>query len=132
MVRKLVLAIEHDWRLRRLIQANLEAYGLQVRGAVNGRHSLHLLGKHQPDLILVDTDLPDMEVAHLLERLKTELGEQVPIIVLSSEPPGRHLRQNGHRIWYLLKPFAAAALLEQVWQALEDVTADAGQTATDG
>ncbi len=23
--------------------------------------SLHLLGKHQPDLILVDTDLPDME-----------------------------------------------------------------------
>ena len=120
MAEKTVLAIEHDWRIRRLIQANLGAYGLEVRGAVNGRHALHLLAEHAPDLILVDADLPDMEVAHLLERMRAQLGERVPIIILLSEPPSRHMQKNGHRISYLLKPFAAPALLQQVWDALSE------------
>ncbi len=80
--------------MRRLIQANLEALELEVHGAVNGRHGLLLLDKHTPDLILVDTDVPDMEVTHLLDRVRDQLSEQVPIIVLSAEPPSRHLNQT--------------------------------------
>jgi DNA-binding response OmpR family regulator len=107
--------------MRRLIQANLEAHELEVHGAVNGRHGLLLLDKHTPDLILVDTDVPDMEVTHLLDRVRDQLAEQVPIIVLSAEPPSRHLNQNGDGISYLIKPFAVHNLLQEVGQALEGV-----------
>ena len=118
------MAIGHDWRMRRLIQANLEALELEVHGAVNGRHGLLLLDKQKPDLILVDTDVPDMEVTHLLDRVRDQLAEQVPIIVLSAEPPSRHLDQNGDGISYLIKPFAVHSLLQEVGQALEGVPVD--------
>jgi DNA-binding response OmpR family regulator len=131
MATRHVLAIGHDWRMRRLIQANLEALELEVYGAVNGRHGLLLLDEHTPDLILVDTDVPDMEVAHLLDRVRDQLAGQVPIIVLSAEPPSRNLSQNGQAISYLLKPFAVHTLLQQVGQALDGVPVDGGRTDQD-
>jgi DNA-binding response OmpR family regulator len=114
--------------MRRLIQANLEALELEVHGAVNGRHGLLLLDRHRPDLILLDTDMPDMEVTHLLDRVRDQLAGQVPIIVLLAEPPSRHLYQNRQSISYLLKPFAVHTLLQQVGQALDGVPVDGGRT----
>jgi DNA-binding response OmpR family regulator len=118
--------------MRKLIRANLEAFGLEVQGAVNGRHGLHLLNKQMPDLILLDTDVPDMEATHLLDRLQDPLAEQVPIIVITAEPPSRRLDRNGHAIRYLLKPFAVVTLLEQVGQALGGIPKNKGPTAQDG
>ena len=65
-----VLAIEHDWRMRKLIRANLEALGLRVREAVSGQHSLDLLAEGWPDLILLDLDLPETDADQLFERLR--------------------------------------------------------------
>lgn len=128
----LVLVIGPDWRMRKLIQANLEAFGLEVQGAVNGHHGLYLLDKHRPDLILLDTDVPDMEMTHLLDRLQDRVTLPVPIIVLCAEPPSRLLNQNGQRIRYLLKPFAALTLVQQVGQSLDTVLEDGGQSAQTG
>ncbi len=83
-------------------------------------------------MILLDADLQDMEATHLLGRLLTQVGDQVPIIVLSSEPPSRRLQQNGHHISYLPKPFAAPALLTQVRQALGELGPDEGQATIEG
>lgn len=131
MSERCVLAIEHDWRLRKLIQANLEPFGLEVRAAVNALHSLDLLQWIQPDLILVDTDLPDMEFTHLLDRLQAQLDGNVPILVLCADPPSRQLRQNGHAVSFLQKPFAIPALLQHVRQALGGMPHEAG-CAEDG
>lgn len=121
-----VLAIGRDWRIRKLIRANLEALGLEVRGAVQGHHGLHLLGEERPDLILLETDLPDVELTQLLDHLQAQLAGQVPIIVICAEPPSRHLRKNGCAVSYLLKPFAAPDLLQQVKQALGGLQVDKG------
>ncbi|HSR31747.1 MAG TPA: response regulator [Anaerolineae bacterium] len=123
------MAIEHDWRLRKLIQANLEPFGLEVRAAVNALHSLDLLQWIQPDLILVDTDLPDMEFTHLLDRIQAQLDGPVPILVLCADPPSRQLRHNGHAISFLQKPFAIPALLLYVRQALGDMPHEARRAA---
>jgi len=132
MAAKSVLVIGHNWRMRKLIQANLEAFGLEVQGAVNGHHGLSFLDKHRPDLILLDTDVPDMEVTHLLDRLQDQVTLPVPIIVLCAEPPSRLLNQNGQAISYLLKPFAALTLLQQVGQSLRGISEDEVQAAQDG
>lgn len=110
--------------MRRLIQANLEALGLEVRGAVSGQHSLHLLNEDTPDLILLDADLPDIEVPLLLDHLQAQLSGQVPIIVMCAEPPSRRLRQDRYAVSYLLKPFAIPALLQQIRQALDGMPVD--------
>ncbi len=116
--------------MRKLIRANLEAFGLEVRVAVNGGHGLHLLGQDKPDLILLDADLPDMETSLLIDHLQAELAGQVPIIVLSAEPPDRNLKENGLAFSYLLKPFAAPALLQHVGQALGGIAGDRAETIT--
>jgi CheY-like chemotaxis protein len=115
-----MLAIEHDWRLRKLIRANLEPLGFEIQEAVNGQHGLQLLGESQPELILLDLDLPGVDVVHLLHALHARLaGRPAPIIALSAEPPSRELQRQGYVHSYLPKPFAASALLEQVQRALD-------------
>jgi DNA-binding NtrC family response regulator len=131
MGKRRVLAIEHDWRMRKLLQANLESMGLDVQGAVNGQHGLHLVSQGTPDLILLGTDLPDIETPRMLEHLHTQLSGQVPIIVMSAEPPSRGCRENERATGYLLKPFAAPILLQSVGQALDDALSGAGGTTED-
>ena len=128
MSKSCVLAIEHDWRMRKLLQANLEPLGLEVRTAVNGLHSLALLRGRKPDLILLDAELPDVQITHLLDRLQAELDGPVPIIVLCAEPPYRELRRNGHTVRFLVKPFAIPALLTEVRLALGDIPAESPQS----
>jgi DNA-binding response OmpR family regulator len=131
MSKRRVLAIEHDWRMRKLLQANLESVGLDVQVAVNGRHGLHLISQGIPDLILLSTDLPDMDATHLLERLHTQLSGRVPIIVMSAEPPSRSFKQDDRAISYLLKPFAVPVLLQSVGLALDGAPSDAEGAAVD-
>lgn len=123
-----VLVIGHDWRMRKLIQANLEAYGFEVRSAVNGRHGLHTVSEGEPDLILLDTEIPDTQLDHLVARLRGQVVRQVPIIVLTAEPPNRCSDQDGGEIRYLLKPFAVPTLLEQVRAALDTAPPNNGST----
>ena len=118
MVAQRVLAIEHDWRIRKLIRANLEPLGLHVQEAVGGQHGLGLLRDMAPDLILLDLDLPDMDAAYLLSLLSDELTHSIPIIVMSAEPPDRQLMQREQATSYLQKPFSAPTLLQLVQQAL--------------
>ena len=126
-----MLAIEHDWRMRKLIQANLESVGLDVQGAVSGQHGLHLISQETPDLVLLSTDLPDIDASHLLERLHAQLSGQVPIIVMTAEPPSRTFARHEGATSYLLKPFAIPALLQSVGQALDGTASDAQGTAKD-
>jgi CheY-like chemotaxis protein len=120
MVERCVLAIERDWRIRKLIRANLEALGLEVREAVSEQHGLQMLGECRPDLILLDLELSGGDVLRLVDTLHAKLdGRPVPIIVLSTEPPIRQLLYTDEVVGHLQKPFAASVLLEGVCRALD-------------
>lgn len=118
-----ILAIERDYRLRRLIRANLEVLDLKVCEAADGQQGLDLLRAGRPDLILLDLDLPDEEGKRLLADLHTVHGRSVPILLLCAEPPNRSLRQQEGVVGYLQKPFAVPALLEQVQRVLDGARA---------
>jgi CheY-like chemotaxis protein len=126
MAGQYVLAIERNWRIRKLIRANLEPLGLMVREAVGGQHDLLQLGRDRPDLILLDLDLDlsDEDVMEMLHTLHVQwAGRPVPIVVMSGEPPSRQLMQQGQIAGHLLKPFAVPSLLAQVQNALANPSA---------
>ena len=114
-----VLTIEGDWRIRKLIRANLEPLGLVMQEAVSGEHGLELIREDTPDLILLDLDLPDVDAMHLETVLPDDPCRSIPVIAMSAEPPSRQFyrckRTASH---FLQKPFAASALLQQVLLAL--------------
>ncbi len=119
-----ILAIEHNWRIRRLIRANLEALGLEVQEAVNQHHGLHSLEEGRPDLILLDLDLPDDGATELLRALSEQVQDRaVPIVLLCAEPPGRAILREAQVAGCLLKPFDVSTLVEQVRDLLDATTA---------
>jgi CheY-like chemotaxis protein len=120
MAGQTVLTIEHSWRMRKLIRANLEAIGLQVQEAVSSKHGLEHLEEGRPDLILLDLDLPDGGAAKLLQRVHTRFAARpVPVVLISAEPPGRTFLETARASGHLLKPFGAPSLLAQVQQLLD-------------
>jgi len=76
-------------------------------------------------------DLPDVDASHLLERLHAQLSGQVPIIVMTAEPPSRRLARNEGTTSYLLKPFAVPTLLQSIGQALDGAAPGIEGAATD-
>jgi DNA-binding response OmpR family regulator len=122
-----VLAIEQDWRIRKLLRANLEALGLEVREAVNLQHGLESLEKEQPDLILLDLDLPNDGGVRMLHALDRRFrARPVPIVLLSAEPPARSLLRGTQVAGWLLKPFDVSILIAQVRGLLAPSTASGG------
>lgn len=119
-----MLAIDRDWRIRKLIRANLATMGLAVREAVSIQHGLALLRQSRPGLILLDLDMPGVGALHLLADLDAHLSNQpVPVIVMSAEPPERWLLEHPLATHHLRKPFAISALLQQVRGALDGAAA---------
>ena len=115
------LVIEHEWRMRKLVRANLEVLGLKVWEAVSGMHALAMLNERWPDLIMVDCQLPDIAVAHLLGAVRGHGASQMPrIIVMSSEPAECRGFEGNMNTGYLMKPFSAMALLSEVRRALDE------------
>jgi CheY-like chemotaxis protein len=82
--------------------------------AMEGRIALELAREHQPSLILLDLNLPDMSGEEVLRRLRAEpRTSATPVVVVSADAtPGQvqRLRANGATD-YLTKPFDIARLL---------------------
>ena len=79
-----ILLVDDDEALRRLIGKILEQSGYAVTEADLGAEALKRLPETDPDLILLDHVLPDMDGLLLLELIRARLGwRQTPIIYLT-------------------------------------------------
>jgi two-component system cell cycle response regulator DivK len=80
-----ILYIEDDFRNRLLVRRILEAYGYAVVEAENGALGMQLAQEIDPDLILMDINLPEMDGYEATARLKKmEQLADVPIIAMTA------------------------------------------------
>jgi two-component system cell cycle response regulator DivK len=80
-----ILYIEDDFRNRLLVRRILEAYGYSVVEAENGALGMQLAQEIDPDLILMDINLPEMDGYEATARLKkVEKLAGVPIIAMTA------------------------------------------------
>ena len=114
--RKRVLVIDDDLPLRGMLAAALDKHGYQVLLAGDGAEGQRALMIHQPDVVLLDLAMPEVNGWDFLQRLK-ESGHigQIPIVVLSA-----HLRIEPQAILQmgvsaiLPKPFNLPELLDLI------------------
>ena len=76
-----ILLIEDEAHIRSFLRISLEAHGYKVLEARTGEDGLSLAGQHQPQLVIVDLGLPDMDGKDVIERLRE--WSKLPILVLS-------------------------------------------------
>jgi two-component system KDP operon response regulator KdpE len=117
-MKALVLMVEDDPQIRRFLRATLAAEGYRFQEALTGEEGLAQAAAHQPDLILLDLGLPDMDGLQMIEQLRT--WNKAPILILSARG------QESDKIAaldlgaddYIGKPFAVGELLARIRAAL--------------
>jgi two-component system, OmpR family, KDP operon response regulator KdpE len=113
-VAPIIVVIDDEVQLRRLLRVSLEANGYKVFEAATGQQGLTEVAARHPDLVVLDLGLPDLDGMEVLTRLRE--WSNVPVIVLSV----RHTEHDkvaalrGGADDYLTKPFSSAELLARL------------------
>jgi PAS domain S-box-containing protein len=79
-----VLIVDDDKGLVRLLEKTLQREGFEAPSATSGREAFHWLQKHRPDLVLLDLQLQDMEGKQLIQRLN-DAGRGAPFIIITGQ-----------------------------------------------
>lgn len=113
-----ILVIEDELPIRRFLRATLPAHGYRVLEAATGREGIAQVAAAQPDLILLDLGLPDVDGLEVTRRLRE--WSETPIIVLSARGQERDKVDalDAGADDYLTKPFGVGELLARLRVAL--------------
>jgi two-component system OmpR family response regulator len=124
-----LLLVDDEENLRSMLEAALRHNGFEVATAANGRDALAAAGSIQPDLIVLDVMLPDLDGFEVCRRLRAD-GARTPVLFLTArdatEDKVRGLTLGGDD--YLVKPFSLDELVARVHAVLRR----AGLTKDDG
>ena len=120
-----VMVVDDDADIVEMTRLVLEGGGYQVIPARSGADALHILDQAQPDLILLDVNMPDMDGWEVLRLLKADEGfRSLPVVMFTVKMEFRdkvHALQDGAQD-YITKPFAYDELLgrlDRIFQSLE-------------
>ena len=113
-----VLVVDDEPPIRKLLRMGLSTQGYEILEAPNGKTSLELLAQN-PDLVILDLGLPDMQGLELLRMMRAR-NEAVPIVVLSSrgDEVGKVQALDLGADDYITKPFGMDELLARMRAAL--------------
>lgn len=114
MNKPLILVVEDDAPVRNLITTTLKAHDYKFITAQNGNNAIMEASSHNPDIILLDLGLPDMDGVEVIERIRT--WSDMPIIVISarSEDKDKIDALDAGADDYLTKPFSVEELLARL------------------
>ena len=120
----LILVVEDDAAVRSLMAVTLETRDYRYRLARNGAEALIEVTTHQPDVMLLDLGLPDMDGVDIIRKVRG--WTNLPIIVISarSEDADKVEALDAGADDYLTKPFAVDELLARLRVALRRVNSE--------
>jgi DNA-binding response OmpR family regulator len=115
---KKILVIDDDFHISQLVKATFVEQGADVVTAVDGQDGLRQFHTHQPDLVIIDLMMPEMDGWEITERIMETAD--VPIIMLTSlrddEDAIRGLEQGD--VDFVTKPFSPKVLAARARVAL--------------
>ena len=111
MNKLLILVVEDDTSVRNLITTTLKAHGYRHQTAANGQTAILEASSYNPDIVLLDLGLPDMDGVEIIRKIRS--WSNMPIIVISarSEDNDKIVALDAGADDYLTKPFSVEELL---------------------
>lgn len=124
-----VLLIEDEPEIRRFLRTTLPAHGFRLYEASTGKDGLAEAQARNPDLILLDLGLPDLEGSEVIRQLRE--WTSTPIIVLSAREQ-EQVKVAAFNLGaddYVTKPFGVNELLARMRAALRHIAGPPGEPA---
>lgn len=114
MNKPLILVVEDDAPVRNLITTTLKAHDYRFLTAANGSRAILEASSHNPEIMLLDLGLPDIDGVEVIRRVRS--WSQMPIIVISarSEDADKIDALDAGADDYLTKPFSVEELLARL------------------
>lgn len=114
MNKPLILVVEDDPPVRNLITTTLKTNNYRYLAAANGEAAIMEASSHNPDIVLLDLGLPDMDGVRVIGKIRS--WSNLPIIVISarSEDTDKIEALDAGADDYLTKPFSVEELLARL------------------
>jgi len=117
-----VVCVEDEPEMIDLIRLILGRKGFEVVGANGGKEALGIVRDENPDLVLLDLMMPDMDGWEVYQQLKADTAlASIPVIVVTAKAQsidkvlGLHIAKVDD---YISKPFSPQELMDSVDQVL--------------
>lgn len=109
-----VLVVDDDPAMRSTLDINLRARGFEVECAGDGRSALQIIGEREPDVLLLDLGLPDLDGISVLTQLRSFSSAPVIVVSARSDSSDKVQALDLGADDFVTKPFAIEELLARV------------------
>lgn len=122
-----ILLIEDEPQIRRFLRAALDTQGFKLIEAATGEEGLAAAATRQPEMIILDLGLPDIDGLEVIRRVRE--WSAIPIIILSARGQERDkiTALDAGADDYVSKPFGVGELLARMRVALRHSARGAGE-----
>lgn len=118
-----ILLIDDHRTVQRLMEAILRIRGFQLIYAENGREGIGMARQEQPDLILLDVMMPELDGFKVCQYLKEdELTREIPVMFLTARGAEGDL-ETGRKVGaegFMTKPFQTMEVLNAIERLLAE------------
>lgn len=114
MTEPLILVVDDEPKIRRLLSINLTSLGYRVICAVDGCSALKIFDDHNPDLVLLDVMMPGLDGYEVLSRIRKKSHCAVIFLTAKDQIEDKIRAFDLGADDYLPKPFALEELFSRV------------------
>ena len=113
-----VLVVDDETTLLHTIKAYVEQEGFTVQTATNGRSALHIFRDFQPDLVVLDIMLPEIDGLEVLRQLRQISDVYVILLTAKADEADKVIGLGLGADDYVTKPFSPRELVARIKAAL--------------
>ena len=114
MNKPLILVVEDDNSVKNLITTTLKAHDYRYLTAPNGADAILEASSHNPDIVLLDLGLPDIDGVDVIKKIRTWSNMPIMVISARSEDTDKIDALDAGADDYLTKPFSVEELLARL------------------
>jgi two-component system chemotaxis response regulator CheY len=116
-----ILTVDDSPTMREMLGATLDMLGYRVVQGIDGLDGLEVLEREQPDLIITDFNMPNLDGPGFIERVRQDPRHRgTPILVLTTEtdPAEKERARRAGATGWILKPFEPGKLSDAIRRVL--------------
>lgn len=120
-VSPLVLVVEDEPEITKVLEAYLQHDGMRTHCAADGKEALRLFSQVRPDIVLLDIHLPGMDGVDVLKNIRSESDTPVIMVTAMADDVDKLVSLRLGADDYVVKPFSPAEVVARLRAVLRRV-----------